>query len=240
MRPRVVVTTANLDPEKAKKLSFYLTALEEAGAEPVILSPALFEAEKRSLGPVHALLLSGGGDVHPSYYGQPPRGTDMESVDLPRDEMELYLVRWALARDVPILAICRGFQVLNVALGGTLTQHVEGHRQPRDRVEGGHEVHVLPGSRLWEALGRRNRLYVNTHHHQMVMAHDLSPRLQASAWLADNPAGIEGIESPDHRWVIGVQWHPERFHEFPPDARAAQRSLFRHFVRAALGEVIPA
>lgn len=233
MRPRIAVTAADPTPQDKPKLSFYLRALTAAGAEPIVVSPTGFFAGQISLEDIGGLLLSGGGDVHPHRYGQEPLGTDMNSVIPERDEMEFRLLKWALERDIPVLAICRGFQVLNVALGGTLVQHVDGHRQPRDRVAGGHWVRLAPGSRLWEALGRPERLYVNTHHHQAVTEPHLSPALSASAWLDADPTFVEGIESPHHRWVVGVQWHPERFHEFPPEAQLAQRALFRAFVRAA-------
>ncbi len=232
MRPCVVITTSYSRALWPTKLRHYRAALQAAGAEVHILSPAEFAPHHPLVDRMQGLVLGGGGDVHPRRYYQPPNGTDMNSVDEARDHMEWALLHRALERDIPVLAICRGFQVLNVVLGGTLTQHRDGHQKTVTSPLL-HKIHVVPGTRLWEALGYREQVEVNSHHHQVVLENDCSPRLRATAWTQEMPPVIEGLESPLHRWVVGVQWHPERMHEFPPHEQKAQASLFCHFVRAA-------
>jgi gamma-glutamyl-gamma-aminobutyrate hydrolase PuuD len=175
------------------------------------------------------LLLSGGGDIHPSYYGEEMAGSEPEHMDAVRDEFELELTREALARDMPVLGICRGIQVLNVALGGGLAQHVPGHR-----VEAGgkswvqHRVHLAHGSRLATILGVTDAVIVNSHHHQAVTLDRLAEGLVPAAY-DDVAAGLlEAVESPAHRWVIGVQWHPERDWELPQ----LHQRLFHAFLEA--------
>ncbi len=232
MQPCIILTTGYPQKLWDHKLQHYLHVLRSAGADVQVLSPQEFTPHHPLVTRMQGLVLGGGGDVHPRRYFRAPEGTYMDSVDEARDLMEWQLLEQALAREIPVLAICRGCQVLNVVLGGTLTQHVEGH-QNETTTPVVHPVRVLPGTRLWEALGYRESLLVNSHHHQVVLEHNLSPRLRASAWTLEHVPVIEGLESPEHRWVIGVQWHPERLHEFPAPAREAQRSLFLHFVRAA-------
>jgi putative glutamine amidotransferase len=172
------------------------------------------------------LILAGGGDVHPRYFGQPLAGAEPEQIDLRRDELELNLARAAMASDLPILGICRGCQVLNVAAGGAMVQHLDGHRSPKDGVKY-HDVTVAAGSKLHQIVGA-DRLAVNTYHHQgmnhAVVAPAFTPVGQADpdAWL------VEAYESRSHRWLVGVQWHPERLFELEP----AHRRLWDSFLAA--------
>jgi putative glutamine amidotransferase len=148
------------------------------------------------------LILSGGGDVHPDIYGGNP--SLCVSVDRARDELEFELLKVAFARKIPILGICRGIQVLNVFLGGTLLGHIEGH----SAVEGEdrrHAVNITPGTRLRAILGTES-LEVNSAHHQALR--ELGKGLIVSA--AANDGTIEAVELPGDHFVIGVQWHPER------------------------------
>ncbi len=231
-RPRVGLTVTRGRDKNHPKNRFYIACLEEAGAEVVVLHSGMgpdWEDVARSL---QGLVLGGGGDVHPRRYGMSLNGTYRHSIDEERDALELSLVRDFLARDLPILGICRGIQVLNVAFGGRLHQHVLGHA----RRDGGpplvHEVRIRPGSRLWDALGRVESLPVNSHHHQAITPDMLAPSLLPTAWAVPDQNVIEGVESMNHHWVVGVQWHPERVHEFPAASQEAQRRLFQSFVRA--------
>lgn len=213
----------------------YLARLAELDARPVILvpdAPALLPSGARLLpdgsgrlpdavlDELDGLILSGGGDVHPRYFGQELAGADAGSIDERRDELELNLARAALARDLPLFGICRGCQVLNVAAGGSMVQHLEGHRSPLDNPWL-HDVRLVPGSRL-AALLESPRFAVNTYHHQAVDAATLAPGMRAAA-VADTSSKplqgtasiLEAFEGERHRWVVGVQWHPERSFELP-------------------------
>jgi len=123
------------------------------------------------------------------------------------------------------LGICRGHQLLNVALGGKLLQHTEGHRADEENNSAWHEVGLTSPSRLARIYDRAHSLRVNSRHHQALTDDRLSPQLMATARAGDI---IEAVESRDHRWVLGVQWHPER-----PEMRAAGGPLFRAFLEAA-------
>ena len=149
------------------------------------------------------LVLPGGGDVHPKYYGQAV--LDCRQVDDRRDREELFLCRSFLAQGKPVLGICRGMQVLNVALGGTLLQHVEGHSACGGQ-DGLHETYTRPGSFLAQIYGRR--FTVNTAHHQAL------DRL-GYGLLSAQRAGDGVVEGIEHRALPawGVQWHPERLEE---------------------------
>lgn len=207
----------------------YWWAITWAGGQPVLLTPetAALPADQL-VAQLDGLLLSGGGDVHPKHYGERIDGTEKRNIHAGRDTLELGLARAALAADLPILGVCRGFQVLNVALGGGLLQHVDGHRSPKYAVAY-HDVTVAPDTLLARTLGLDGPFTVNTYHHQAVTPDRLAPGLRASAATADGPALLEGIEAPDRRWTLAVQWHPERFYEL--DER--HRRLFSKFVRVA-------
>jgi putative glutamine amidotransferase len=235
MRPLVGVTIGG-DHRRATHLSLrkdYVRAVEAAGGLPVLLAPGRPPDVADILDRIQGLLLSGGPDVDPSHYGEKAHET-VTDVTPDRDAFELELARQALRRDLPTLAICRGQQVLNVALGGTLVQDIpssvvgaEDHDPERERWELAHDVTILPGSRLRQILGE-DRVAVNSFHHQAVK--ETGTGLVASAWsVADRV--VEGIESPDRRFVVGVQWHPESFWDRPtPSAR-----LFGALVAAAAG-----
>jgi len=201
------------------KSRHYVEVIARAGGEPVLLTPDVGRPAVQVLDGLAGLLLSGGGDVHPSYYGEEVAGSEPEQMDPARDEFELALIREALARDVPVLGICRGMQVLNVALGGGLVQHLPGHRvegQGRSWVQ--HRVRLAPGSRLvaiLDASDAASTLIVNSHHHQGITLDRLAPGLSPAAYDEGVEDLLEAVESPSHRWVIGVQWHPERTWELP-------------------------
>ncbi|NLP09463.1 gamma-glutamyl-gamma-aminobutyrate hydrolase family protein [bacterium] len=156
------------------------------------------------------LLLTGGNDVFSGAYGETQLFEDWQQ-DGPRTFFEIELINQALEQNKPILGICRGFQMLNVALGGSLYQDIAlqrpdslQHRSLNKPVWNAHPVRIQQGSLLHRVLGR-SECRVNTSHHQAVK--QPAPSLNAVAWAPDGV--IEGLESPDHRFVLGVQWHPE-------------------------------
>lgn len=208
----------------------YLRAVAAAGAAPIVLSPLAGDGAIPSLlDGLDALILSGGADVDPVRYHE-TRHPALGTVEPLRDAFELALIADARTRALPILAICRGLQIMNVALGGTLWQdlptEVVPHPQSGPRTQRVHGVAVQPGSRLAEALGVTT-LDVNSFHHQAIR--ELAPGLAATAHATDGV--IEGIEATDGWWVLGTQWHPE---EFWGDPDAPEQALFRALV-AAIG-----
>ncbi|MCS6801505.1 MAG: gamma-glutamyl-gamma-aminobutyrate hydrolase family protein [Chloroflexota bacterium] len=219
-KPRIAVTVGATAPEDS--VARYLAAVERAGGIPTPVRPG----DDVALEAFDGLLLSGGGDINPARYGQ-DRDPHTAGVDDARDELEFSLAKTALIRDLPILAICRGFQLLNVVCDGSLVQHVEGHA----RFDGGqHEIDITPGTHLAKALGTSGSVLVNTRHHQAVRETERAATLVVAAVSPDGL--IEALESPRHRWVVGVQCHPERADEVDP--RFA--GLFEAFVRAAAGD----
>lgn len=224
--------SVNQSPERNYVNSAYLHAVQQAGGVPVLLPPALSSASLEQVGGgLDALLLTGGGDIDPSHFGETPHPT-LYDVAPARDALELGAIARALDRRLPVLAICRGIQVLNVALGGSLYQDVATdpgteipHSQTEARDQPTHKVTVTPGSRLARVLGADD-IEVNSFHHQVIRA--LGRGLTAVAWSPDHL--IEGVElDDDSRWVLGIQWHPEHLTEnFEP-----ARRLFAALVAAA-------
>ena len=190
----------------------YVGSVEETGALPFLLAPGKPEDAPFFLDRLDGLLLSGGSDIDPELYDR-PRHPKLGRVIRERDDFELALCREALRRDLPILAICRGQQVLNVATGGTLVQDLPSelgsmdHDPKRQRWQLAHDVEVVPGTQLRQILGRES-MSVNSFHHQAV--EQLGQGVVVSA-RSQNDGVIEGIEMPDRQFVLGVQWHPESF-----------------------------
>jgi putative glutamine amidotransferase len=213
----------------------YVRAVETAGGLPLVLAPGTPEdapaLAAEYLDHVQALVLSGGADIDPGLYNE-ARHPTVERVFPERDAFELALCREALRRDMPILAICRGHQLLNVATGGTLIQDIASqveaaavHDPDQERWERCHDVALLPGTRLRDILGQE-RVAVNSFHHQAVK--EMGQGLVLSARGCDDGV-IEGMEMPDRRFVIGVQWHPESFWDRPQGFQP----LFQALVNAA-------
>jgi putative glutamine amidotransferase len=214
----VVGITADVAEAKAEReptlfiAQRYCRAVERAGATPIVL-PALAStpALHRALGLLDGLLISGGGfDIHPSYYGEKPI-RQLGVIKAERTAFELDIANAALQQDLPILGICGGEQALNVVLGGSLYQDIGAelpnaiaHERSDKKNRGGHLVRFPGGTRL-RAIVKHASLEVNTTHHQSVKR--LGKGLIIDA-IADDGV-IEGIESTGHRFVIGVQWHPE-------------------------------
>jgi putative glutamine amidotransferase len=191
----------------------YLDALARAGAVPAILDPSQ-PVDVGVLGRFDGLLLLGGGDVDPARYGASERHPEVGGIDEYHDAFELAALAAALDLDLPVLAVCRGCQVLNVALGGTLRQHVDDHQGVL------HPVAVAPGSRTEAAMGTAHPTGWSRHH-QVI--EQVGGGLIVTARDADGL--VEGVELPD-RWVVGVQWHPEDSAAEDP----AQQGLFDAFV----------
>ncbi|MFO1145387.1 MAG: gamma-glutamyl-gamma-aminobutyrate hydrolase family protein, partial [Rhodospirillales bacterium] len=188
----------------------YAQAVAAAGGLPVLLPPEVDGAEAY-LDLLGGLIVSGGAfDIDPALFGAAERHATVTTKDA-RTAFELAMTRGALARGLPVLGICGGQQLLHVALGGTLIQHIPdeipqalAHEQPNPRDEPGHTVRILPGTRLHAIVGA-DEMAVNSAHHQA--AKDVPLGLRISAVAADGV--IEAIEAPDKRFCIGVQWHPE-------------------------------
>jgi len=206
----------------------YWFAITMFGGEPVPIYP---DDDLDALcATLDGVILAGGGDVHPRRFGQEPNGTLMESVHEARDDLEIAIARRAAASNKPLLGICRGIQVMNIALGGGLIQHIDGHAQVANTFEGPptqHSVRIAPGSLLARTLANGLTATVNTYHHQAVPEDDLAPGLRATAWAEDGV--VEALELDGHPFFLGVQWHPERLYELGPE----QRNLFRALIAAA-------
>jgi putative glutamine amidotransferase len=206
----------------------YFSAVAGAGGLPVAL-PHLPELADRYLDGIDALLVTGGAfDVDPALFGATSRHVTV-SLKETRTTFELAMVRGALDRDLPVLGICGGQQLLNVVLGGTLIQHIPDavpnalpHEQPNPRTEPGHPVAITPGSRL-AAIVDTTRMQVNSAHHQAADA--VGPGVAITARAPDGV--VEAIEDPRKKFCIGVQWHPE-YHVDPAD-----HCLFDSLVAAA-------
>jgi gamma-glutamyl-gamma-aminobutyrate hydrolase PuuD len=184
----------------------YVRAVERAGARALLVPPSV-EGVEETLDALDGLVLSGGNDLDPESYGAEPH-QETDGTRPERDRGELALLEGALARDLPVLAVCRGFQVLNVARGGDLVQHLpevvgtEQHREVKG-VFSDHGVKIDDDSRLGSVLGGRTP--VKSHHHQGVGR--VGDGLVEVAWADDGT--IEGLEDPEQRFAVGVLWHPE-------------------------------
>jgi gamma-glutamyl-gamma-aminobutyrate hydrolase PuuD len=213
----------------------YWQRLRDAGLEPVDLHDAGVTLKGLS-----GLVLSGGVDIDPARYGEAPHER-VRRTDPARDEFEATLLDAALRQDMPVLGICRGSQLLNVCLGGSLLQHIESGEHVADyRTEGypsrSHEVVTPEGTRLRSWLGER--LIVNSRHHQAVTPERLAPGLVAAAMSPDGL--VEATESERHTWVTGIQWHPERDEPQLGGFEASGRRLFVEMAKAISRARLPA
>lgn len=221
--PLVAIIPAYSDDEKIRLSPEYPAALLDCGVIPVTLPYSKDPAVIRSYAErFDAFLFSGGVDLEPALYGE-EKSSDLVVTDPNRDRFELALFPEALKTNKPILGICRGSQLMNVASGGTLYQHIDGHRQTEAGAVTTHSVRIAPDSRLFSIIGKET-VSVNSLHHQAVK--DVAPTLRAVAW---NEEGfVEAVEDPSHPFFVAVQWHPELLYESSADAKA----IFRAFVAA--------
>jgi putative glutamine amidotransferase len=231
--PERVVHDPNSEPVQSRELALGLTypeAIRRAGAVPVIIPPLDIESVEPLLDGLCGLCLSGGPDLHPAVYGAVAHAA-LGPTEPHLDHFELALVRAAEARDLPVLAICRGLQVLNVARGGTLVQDLPSERPSgvvhRQRPRGStptHGVRIEGASLVASALGVLE-IRVNSFHHQAVDV--LGSGLRAVGWASDGV--VEAIEATDRAFTIAVQWHAESMVDSPEQAR-----LLRTFTEMAM------
>jgi putative glutamine amidotransferase len=235
-RPRIAVSGVVRNWEGGERTGVntaYIRALVATGAVPITVSPLLgIDLAEQALEPFDGLVLTGGEDVHPSHYRAEP-GPRLGTIDQLRDRFELALFHQARRRRLPVLGICRGLQLINVAMGGTLWQDLPterpgsiDHAPATARGERVHPVRLAAGSRAAHALGT-TQILANSIHHQAIR--ELAPDLVATAWSEDGV--IEAVETEgEAQWVVAVQWHPEELHEH---VEAPDRGLFAALCDAA-------
>ena len=210
----------------------YLESVLRGGGEPVVVAPQRItpDVARDLVGRFDGLLLLGGPDVDPELYGEEPHAT-VYGVDRFQDDFEIGLLHAALELNIPVLAVCRGIQLVNVALGGSLIQHIDESNGPQHRPGGFpagaefavHDINILEGSKMHKALGTTQISGASFHHQGLDR---LADGLIPVGWSSDGL--VEAVEHPE-RWLLGVQWHPEdTAHEDPP-----HQSLYNAFVRAA-------
>lgn len=211
----------------------YAYSIARAGGIPLLLTPPIGTGgAAEALEPLHGLVLTGGHDIDPRWYEAHP-SPELGTLDPHRDEFELALFHAARAKGIPILGICRGLQLVNVAMGGTLWQDLPSelpsdipHDPPVARDARTHPITLTTGSRVHQALGT-GVLMTNSFHHQAVR--DLAPGLTVSARADDGV--IEAVEgTAQGGWLLAVQWHPEEFHQ---QGEAPDQRLFQALVNAA-------
>ena len=238
MRPLIGVTTSELRPGSLATLqragapphpeimlgTTYLRAIEAAGGIPVILSPTDLAAAPELVERLDAICLAGGPDLDPVAYGAQTRHPLLGATDPGVDAFELAVARAADVSGLPLLGICRGAQALNVARGGTLHQHVDGHRQTEFATVPTQSVSVAADSLLATVTGAGATLAVNSFHHQAVDVPGAG--LRVVAWAPDGTP--EAIEDRARPFLLGVQWHAETLTE-----RAEHGALFAALVQAA-------
>ena len=229
-----VAVTASIrldgDTSRVRLTAAYVTALESAGLIPLIVPPlSRASAAAVILDSVSGLVLTGGEDVDPARYGE-KRHEKIRSINAARDATEIALIEGAKARGKPVLAICRGIQILNVALGGTLVQDIPSqldtkiaHDEDSPRNSRSHDISIEPGSLIAKAVGTEH-CTVNSFHHQSVKR--VADGMRVTARSPDGV--IEGLESADDWWVIAVQWHPEEMTDSP---EPWDRGLFKAFAQ---------
>jgi putative glutamine amidotransferase len=238
MRPLIGITTSELRPGTLRTLlreglaphdelmlgTTYPKAIAAAGAIPVVLAPVDLEAVPALVARLDGICLAGGPDLDPALYGALERHPELGPTNPEHDAFELAVARAADAAGLPMLGICRGAQALNVARGGTLRQHVAGHRQAEFAGLPSQRVTVAPDSLLAAVTGAGDTLEINSFHHQAVDV--LGAGLRVAARAADGT--VEAVEDPARPFLLGVQWHAETL-----TGRAEHGALFAALVQAA-------
>ncbi|MBI3358722.1 MAG: gamma-glutamyl-gamma-aminobutyrate hydrolase family protein [Nitrospirae bacterium] len=224
MRPLIGITTRAVDKDGRYALSArYVTCVNRAGGNVVLLPP---ESDNIAtlLDRIDGLIFSGGGDISSDLYGGLPH-QKLYGIDINRDRTEISAVKYAIEYKLPLLGICRGIQIMNVALGGTLIEHIPDlvgeavrHRLPEDK-ESLHAVRLMPNSLTARIFGKQE-MDVPSFHHQAIRK--LAPLLKEVAHSQDGI--IEAVELPEHPFFIGVQWHPELSND------PLQQQLFNEFI----------
>lgn len=235
-RPLVALTTTSTQAggihqqPQVQLYGAYVRALEQVGLASVLITPFhSAPAAQALLECCSGLVLTGGEDVDPGRYGEAPHAA-LGSVTPGRDAIEIMALAFALEREMPVLGVCRGAQLMNVELGGTLWQDIpsqltseQGHYQTAPWGERWHDVQIRPGSKL-RSIVETETLAINSFHHQAIK--DVAPGLEVTAVATDGL--IECVESSVHPWAIGVQWHPERQQARAPESDPDRR-LFSAF-----------
>jgi len=235
MSSPIIGVTCDYDVEKQTSQLHrgYYDAIVEAGGVPVLIPNMHQEKALQILTFLDGLLLTGGNDVDPSFFGEAPI-PKLGFVNPFRDSLEISLCRQAMRQDIPVLGICRGIQLMNIAMGGTIYQDLESqwtsgqlykHRQQAPDWYGSHEVELDKGSKLRQMLGVE-KLFTNSFHHQAIKK--LAACFKITAWCGDGV--VEGIESLCHSFAVGVQWHPEKM--WQRDEKML--GLFKGLVNAAM------
>ena len=212
----VIVAITSCDLKNAEP---YAQVMQSVGSETRVLTPDTHGALPLAdiMEDVGGLMLAGGPDVDPARYGEEPDPDAGLRLDQTLDQLELEVLEYALERDMPVLAICRGMQLLNVAFGGKLIQDLPDHRgELPGRGQGSeyHQIYLAPGAKASAIIGTAGFFKVNSRHHQGLREAQRAPRLMTTAYGVEDGL-IEGLESPEHSWVIGLQCHPERLDEVP-------------------------
>jgi putative glutamine amidotransferase len=237
-KPLILIPTPVQDPEMRRFAmgKNYIRSLIECGAAPLMLPTALdLQSLREIYDRADGVLFAGGSDIDPLYFGE-EKHPETYGIDAERDRAEVALTQWAMQDDKPAFSICRGIQVVNVALGGSLIQDIpsqwqrpitlehRGHKIGAARDQVLHEVCVEPNCKLASIIGAGD-IGTNSFHHQAVER--VADGFVITSRAADGI--IESLEAPDKRWFIGVQWHPEEMAEGRPDMMA----LFQSFVNAS-------
>jgi len=237
VKPLIGITTSTFTTDTGWEYNrayvAMIQAVADAGGLPVLIPISVDDEALRGIYErLDAVLLPGGGDMRPDIYGAEMNPLT-DNIDDARDHVEVNLTRWAVSDDLPVLGICRGHQVVNVALGGTLIQDVPSeigagisHNVTVPRNSRPHEITIDPGSRLANILGTTH-IAVNSLHHQSVGV--AAPDTCVTAYSPDGV--VEALEMPQKKFVLSIQWHPEDLYRDDP----AMKRLFKAFVEAAAG-----
>ena len=209
---QIVMTSANRENSRR-----YVEILESFGAEVNVLIPPEHRPVEQLMEGVGGVLLPGGPDIDPNLYGVCPDPAAGLDVCHELDDLDLRILRYSLGVDMPVLAICRGMQLLNVACGGTLIQHLNGHQPDTEQgatFGNSHNIFLAPGAKAAAVIGSAGFFKVNSFHHQGLIESMRSPDLMTTGYSLEDGL-VEALESPKHSWVIGFQCHPERQDEVP-------------------------
>ncbi len=221
MKTFILVTPAyDNDKHKYSLNDFYTKAVLESGGIPIITPYENIDHVEDLLDNVSGIVLSGGGDIHAEFFNEELH-EKADGLNVLRDEFEIKICQLALERDIPILAICRGLQILNVAMGGGLIQHIDGHYDANDD-DLMHNGSVVEGT-YFHSLFNENDFQVNSIHHQAIK--DVRDNVEIQMYCGDI---IEAIKVTDKKFVVGVQYHPERIY----NSHCQSKILFDEFIKA--------